>query len=1052
MSHHHHDHDTEEMLAQKKAARPQVERSSQYWVNLENYNNDPEFWKAAETEFQSSPLRGEAEEGWARREFLKLMGASIAMASSGCIRRPIQKIVPYNKQPEDVTLGVSNFYTGAFYDGLEPLSVLVKTKEGRPLKVEGHAQFPLTEGGTSARSQAALMSLYDPERLKGPRKNIFNDKRTNKDTVQIKWDDMDDQIVEVLKKGKVAVLTGSIPSPSTQSIIKEFCQAFGGEHYVWEPLNLSDVSQGQIASYGEKSIPYYHFDLAKTIVSIDGDFLGAWHTPVTNSRKFSDGRRNLEKMTRLIAFDSNYSLTGANADIRFKIKPSQQVTVAMGLAHELVVKKGLSQFATNGNVKSALEAYGDAAQKLGINPEVFAEVAQDLWENKGQSVVVAGGLPTLTGQQLGLQIAVNFLNSILGNDGKIVDYKNDWSESLSASWQDLENLIEKMKSGQVKTLIIHRTNPIYALPESLGFKEALKKVETIITTSDRVDEVGHMAHYIAPDNHIMENWGDIETTSGLISIHQPTLRPLWDTRSFQLSLMSWAYLANQGPKRLLAYESYLDYLKNYWKEEIYPKFGQGKNFEAFWQSVLQAGFVGTKPAGAGSRSFQTEALNQIKKPVISEGFELVLYPTVQLGDGSQGNIAILQELPDPVTKIVWDNYASLSMASSEKLKVKEGDLVKITVGSVDMTLPVHIQPGLHDQVLAVAVGYGRTHAGSVANGVGQNTYQLVQFAKGNVVFSGQKVAVTKLGQRVQLATTAGHHSMEGRQIVAEATLKDFQKDKAAGLHKHHIWSMWSGHQYNGNKWGLAVDLNSCTGCSACVVACQTENNVPSVGKAYVLQGREMHWIRIDRYYTGDIANAEAVFQPVMCQHCDNAPCETVCPVLATVHSDEGTNDMAYNRCVGTRYCSNNCPYKVRRFNWFNYRKEIPDPVHMSFNPDVTVRIRGVMEKCTFCIQRIRAARSSAKLENRALKDGDVKTACQTACPTSALVFGDMNDPKSLVSQAFAEPRSYGLLEEWGAKPSVRYMTKIRNNNKESKAKAHGTDHAIKGASQNEEQV
>lgn len=1034
-SDHNHDHESEEVLAAKKAARPQIEQNNEYWVNLEHYNNDPEFWKMAETEFQSSPLRGEKEEGWARREFLKLMGASIAMTTAGCIRRPVQKIVPYNKQPEEVVLGVANYYTGAYYDGLEPVSVLVKTKEGRPLKVEGNADFPLTLGGTSARSQAALMGLYDPERLKGPRKNLFNEKRTNKDTIQIKWDELDDQITAQLKKGKVAVLTGSLPSPSTRSVVKEFCQAFGGEHFVWDALNLSDVSEGQKLSYGDSSVPYYHFDEARVIVSIDADFLGAWHTPVANSRQFSKGRKNLDKMTRLIVFDSNYSLTGANADIRYKIKPSQQVTVAMGLAHEIVVKKGLSQYAGNATVKAALEKFSSAATDLGIEPGVLTQVAQNLWDNKGQSLVVAGGLPTLTGRQSDLQVAVNFLNSLLGNDGQTVNHSADWSQSLSGSWGDLKALVEKMNAGQIKTLILHKVNPIYSLPTSFAFEEAMKKVEMVITTSDRMDEIAEKAHFVAPDNHPMENWGDAETTKGLIAIHQPTLRPLWDTRSFQLSLMTWAYLANQGPKRLLAYESYFDYLKNYWKEEIYPAYGKGQTFDAFWQGVLQVGYVGSAPKATSSRSFKTEALSRIEGADSKSAYELVLYPTVQLGDGNHSNVALLQELPDPVTKIVWDNYVSASMATADKLKCKEGDLVKITVEGKEMTLPLHIQPGLHDQVLAVAVGYGRTQGGSIANGVGQNAYQLASI-KEVPQYSGQSVSIIKLGRRVQLATTAGHHSMEGRQIVNEATLADFKKDQASGLHKHHIWSIWSGHQYNGNKWGLAVDLNSCTGCSACMVACSTENNVPSVGKKYVLQGREMHWIRIDRYYKGDVGNAEAVFQPVMCQHCDNAPCETVCPVLATAHSDEGTNDMAYNRCVGTRYCSNNCPYKVRRFNWFNYRKEIPAPSHMAFNPDVTVRIRGVMEKCTFCIQRIRSARSAAKIENRALKDGDVKTACQTACPTDALIFGDMNDPNSKVSKAFSEPRAYGLLEEWGAKPAVRYMTKIRNNGKESAKGEH----------------
>ncbi len=1037
--HVHGDHThTDAELEAKKAVRPQVERQNEYWLNLEHYNNDPQFWKQAEAEFQSSPLRGEKEEGWARREFIKLMGASVAMATAGCVRRPVQKIIPYSKQPEDVTLGVPNYYSGAASDGIEPLSLLVRTREGRPIKVEGNPEFPLTLGGTSARAQASLMSLYDPERLKGPRKNIFNEKRTNKDTIHIKWDDMDDQITANLKKGRVAVLTGPVASPSTRSIINEFNQAFGGKHYVWETLNHSDVVEGQNASYGDSVFPHYHFDKTKMIVSVDADFLGAWGAPTANNRSFSKARKDLANMTRLVMFDSNYSLTGANADVRIRIKPSHQLSVVLGLAHEIVVRLGNSSYAGQGSVKTLLEKYANVPSEIGMESALFAQIAQDLWDNRGKSLIVAGGLPTMSGNSLSLQIAVNFLNSVLGNDGKTVDSTNHWVAASQGSWSGFFELMDSMKKGQIKTLIIHRVNPIYSLPESFGFSEALKKVETVIYTGDRMDESGNWAHFIAPDNHAMESWGDAEFTKGLFAVHQPTLRPLWDTRSFQLSLMTWAYLANQGPKRLLAYETYFDYLKNYWKEEIVPGLGKSGNFEAFWQELLQNGYVGKTPESGSTRTFRIDALNQIKQSVKSEtGFELVLYPTIQLGDGAASNIAMLHELPDPVTKVVWDNYACVSIATAQKLKLESGDLVDVDVAGQKLKLPAFIQPGLHDGVVAVAVGYGRTAAGSIANGVGQNAALWAKALNGEPVYSGQVAQVTKAGGNIQLALTAGHNAMEGRQIVVEATLKDYEKNKSANIHKHHLWSIWGGHQYNGNKWGMAIDLNSCTGCSACVVACQSENNVPSVGKKYVLEGREMHWLRIDRYYKGDPSSPEAVFQPMLCQHCDNAPCESVCPVLATVHSDEGTNDMVYNRCVGTRYCANNCPYKVRRFNWFNYRKEIPAPTHMAFNPDVTVRIRGVMEKCSFCIHKIKSARQQVKIEGRALKDGDIKTACQIACPTDTIIFGDTNDPKSRVAQALKEERAYGLLEEWGAKPSIKYMTKIRNNNKETATPAHG---------------
>lgn len=1038
----HHDHDhthdhSDAELAAKKAARPQVERDNTYWLTLEHYNNDPEFLQKAETEFQSSPLReGDGEGGWARREFLKLMGASLAMSAAGCIRRPVQKIVPYNKQPEEVTLGVSNLYTSTYFDGNEGLGILVKTREGRPIKIEGNPKFPLNKGGLSVRSQATLLNLYDPERLQGPKYNIFNEKRTNKDTIGIKWDNLDDKVVAQLKKGGVVVLTGNLASPSTRAVVSDFAQAFKADHVSWEPLANEEVREGQKASYGEALIPQYRFDKAKMIVSIDADFLGTWLNPTAFNHQFANGRRDPKKISKLVSFDSTYSLTGGNADIRFKIKPSHQLDVVMGLINALVVNKGVSAYASNEKFKESLVSYANAAQKLGIEPALFAKVASDLWDHRGESLVVAGGIQTLTSRSQELQIAVNFLNSLLENDGKTIDAKNA-VPGAKASYADLENLIKSMNEGKVKTLIVHRVNPVYALPKEAGFVEALRKVEMVVYTGDRIDEMGDHATFVAPDNHPLETWGDAEFTKGVYAIQQPTIRPMYDTRSFQLSLMTWAYLANVGPQRLVKNETFYDYLRSVWREEIHPQFGKGRGFEEFWTDVLQDGYVGDSEKSSASRSFRSEAFNMIKPAASTTGYELALYPTIQLGDGSAANNAWLQELPDPVTKIVWDNYVCVSLATAEKNGLKQGSVVELKVGDKKVELPVHIQPGLHDDVLAVAIGYGRTKAGKVANGIGKNMYEFVSF-KGGPVFAGLSASITKLSKRYDLACVAGNNSMEGRMIVAEANLKDYMKNEGTGVHRHKTWNLWSGHQYNGHKWGMSVDLNTCTGCSACMTACQSENNITVVGKKYVLQGREMHWIRVDRYYVGDPANALAVFQPVMCQHCDNAPCETVCPVLATVHSDEGLNEMVYNRCVGTRYCSNNCPYKVRRFNWFNYAKLIEKPMHMALNPDVTVRPRGVMEKCTFCVQRIKEAKNKVKQEGRALKDGDVKTACQTACPSQAIIFGDLNDPESQVAKIFKEePRSYALLEEWHAAPAVRYLSKIRNNDKEAPAAQKG---------------
>lgn len=769
-------------------------------------------------------------------------------------------------------------------------------------------------------------------------------------------------------------------------------------------------------------------------------------------------------MSRLVTFESLLTLTGANSDIRARIKPGQAAGVAMGLAHE-IVKQGKSRYAGDGAVKAALAGFADAATQLGVEPALFAEIAKDLWEARGASIVITGGPQSRGPQGLATQIAVNFLNSLLENDGKTIDASTA-NKGFSGSYKAMSALIDDMKAGKVKTLIVHRANPLYTLPADSGFSEALSKVNTIISLNDRVDETSARADWLAPDHHDIENWNDHELIEGVFGIQQPTIRPLANTRSMQQTLMAWSQSAKKGSARILGQETWYGYLREQWKG-LQARSGKGGAFDAFWTSILHEGFLDTsagRRSGSGAaRGFRSAALAEVssaefRKTSSSTAMELVLYPTIQMGDGSLANVAWLQELPDPITKCVWDSYFTVSPAKAKELGVEkkmwgDGDteeltpMITVKVGAESLTLAVHVQPGQHDNVIGLALGYGRTHGGRVADGIGINAWRLAQFKNGQPVFAGLTAEVSKAAGGFELANTQGHQNMEGRQIIVEATLAEYLKKKDANIHRHHVMTIWPQYDYKGHKWAMAIDQNSCIGCSACVVACQSENNIPVVGKKYVLRGREMHWIRIDRYYSGsDASNPDVSFQPMLCQHCENAPCETVCPVLATVHSSEGLNEMVYNRCVGTRYCSNNCPYKVRRFNWFNYAKEdnnyhmISKPKNAALNPEVTVRTRGVMEKCTFCVQRIHVAKNEARDQSRPLRDGDIVTACEQSCPTDAITFGDLNDANSRVAKLFKEERTYAVLEEYNTRPRVQYQTKIRNANKPASAghdKGHG---------------
>lgn len=1008
----------------EKNQNSEVESPKRHWKSLEEWQNDPEYQKIVENEFLTSPLSEEGHSPVARRDFLKLMGASLALSSAGCIRRPVQKIIPYVKRPEEVVLGVANYYTSTFLDGGEGFGLVVKTREGRPIKLEGNADHPVNKGGLSARAQAHVLSLYDPDRLKSPKKNLHNEKRTNRDTVSISWGDADKAVSAQLKNGRVALLTSTLASPSSSDLIQRFVSTFGGRHYVWDGLGVDDVIESQQICYGRAVLPRYDFSNAELVVSIGADFLGTYLSATEYGKQWATGRRPGEKMNRLVVFESMLSLTGTNADERFRIRPSQQLDVVLALIEEIVAKYESRYAGAVARMKPS-EKFDKAANKV-------SALAQELWDKRGKSLIIAGGVNAKTENALELQIAVNFLNSVLGNDGKTVQYDNSPTLTQQGSDRQLLDLISEMTAGRVNTLIIYKSNPAYYLQNHSEFVEALKKVKMVVYAGD-LDETGLLADLVLPAHHELESWGDAEFQEGVFSIQQPTIEPLYDTRAFQDSLMEWMKLAGRGAGA----ENWYEFVRKSWERKVLGSAG----FEEKWDKALQEGFV-AKASGhgrtSGARAFQTSALARITNGNGGNGPELVLYQKIGIGDGRHANLAWLQELPDPVTKIVWDNYVSVAVKTAKALGIQEGDVVQLEAGGRSVSLPAHIQVGMQEDVFAVAVGYGRWAAGKVANGVGANAFGLAKIGDGKIVYSGLPVAVKKSGKRIELANTQGHHTMFGRPIAADTTLGEYLKDPKAGHFKVHFeGTIWDEFKYAGHKWGMAIDMNACTGCSACVVACQAENNIPVVGKKYVLQGREMHWLRVDRYYSEEPENPETLHQVMICQHCDNAPCETVCPVVATSHSSEGLNEMTYNRCVGTRYCANNCPYKVRRFNWFSYLN-YREPTQMVLNPEVTVRSRGVMEKCTFCVQRIKEAKNIAKDESRALRDGEIKTACQQTCPTDAIIFGDMNDPNSQVVKWMKDKRAYSVLEELNTKPAVRYLTKIRHREK-SEAE-HGGGH------------
>ncbi len=993
-----------------------MDSTKKYWKGLEERNSSTEFVEKTKHEFSEAlpiedVLEGEGlKTPTPRRDFLKTMGFGLgAVSLAACTKAPTKKSIPYLIRPEEVIPGIANFYASSY----KGASILVKTREGRPIKVEGNPACTINNGSLDAQAQASVLDLYDTAKLKTPLLN----------GVEHPWEDIDAYAKAGLNKAQgsgktIALVTSTVNSPSTKAVVAAFTAKYPAtKHVAYDAISYSGIINANKNSFGKAVLPTYNFNKANVIVSFGADFLGTWISPLQYTKQYVSNRNaaslKSKKMSRHIQFETGLSLTGTKADSRIALKPSEEGLALLHLYAELSGQPTTAKLSNNTIAEKAIKL-----------------VAKELGAAKGAALVVSGSNNVAT------QTIVNAINSLLGSYGTTIDLDNP-SYQFMGNDADFTALVAQMKTGSVGAVMFLDCNPAYNYCDAKSFTAALAKVATKISFSDKNDETASLCDAVAINHNYLEAWGDANPVEGYYAIIQPTINPVYNSRQAEQSLLLWADNA---------VTDYYSFVKVNWEDTVLPLVGKT------WTNVLELGFVNL-PAKAASVIAFTGDVNGTAASIISASkktaasIELHLYNSIALGDGKQGNNPFLQELPDGVSKVTWDNYAALNPKYAEKLGIAEFDLVTIKADTYAIDLPVLYQPGQAHETVSIALGYGREKVGKVGNGVGKNAFPF--FA------SNGAVTITKIEGFYQLAQTQTHHSFEGRDIIRETSFANYLENPSHGSgnhgEKHKTYDLWKKFDQPGHNWVMAIDLNACTGCGACIVACNAENNVPVVGKDEVIRRREMHWIRIDRYYTfneenkaiteekeiheieGRMENISVVHQPMMCQHCEHAPCETVCPVLATVHSSEGINHMAYNRCVGTRYCANNCPYKVRRFNWFNYWNDSRFDNYLNneftqlvLNPDVTTRSRGVMEKCSMCIQRIQATKLQAKIEKRTIVDGEFKMACQQTCPANAIIFGDANDPESEVSKALKDERVYYVLEELNVQPGVGYMTKVTN--------------------------
>ena len=990
----------------------------QFWRSLDELAETPEYREFVEKEFPHDP---EKESGVHRRDVLKLMAASAAMAGlSACTKLPEEKIVPYVVAPEQIVPGKPLFYATAMPHGGAATGLLVESHMGRPTKIEGNTMHPGSLGATDAIAQAAILTFYDPDRSPV----VVREGRVST------WAAFTTFLKPLMEDRKrmrgagMRLLTESVISPTLGAQIRELLTIYPeAKWHQWEPAGRDAAREGARLAFGRYVNTVCHFDKADVVVSIDSDFLHSGPGAVRYAREFMS-RRKLEgpesKMNRLYAVESSPTTAGAIADHRLPLRASEIENFTRSLAAALGVK------------------IAGASLPAGIPEKWLLALVRDLREHRGASLVVAGEY-----QPAAVHALVHAINAELGNAGRTVEYTDPIEAEPVNQLESFRALVEDMRDPKkVDLLFIIGPNPVYSAPPDLEFLKHLLGVRTRVHMGIQNDETAEQCHWHIPQAHFLESWSDARAYDGTVTFIQPLIAPIYEGRTAHELVAEIAGKPGQTAH---------DLVRDFWKAQRGEK--DPKAFEAYWETSLHDGMAAGTALPAKPAPIAASFAASLPAPAAPvSGVEVTFRPDPTVFDGRYANNGWLQELPKPFSTLTWDNAAILSPATAAKMGVSNGDTVKLTTAGRDaaVTAPVWMLPGQPDDSVTLHLGYGRTRAGRVGNGQGFDAGR-VRMSSAMWVAAGMHIDRT--GDSYELAATQHHHvidqaghaveiesqAVRERNLVRVATLDEFHKnpafareeeeEKTAGL------TLYPGFPYEGYSWGMAVDMQSCVGCGACVVACQAENNIPVVGKTEVIRGREMHWIRIDTYYrdqaAGDLKNPEVYYQPMFCMHCENAPCEGVCPVGATVHSTEGLNEMVYNRCVGTRYCSNNCPYKVRRFNFLLFADWTTPSLYGARNPNVSVRSRGVMEKCTYCVQRIQAAKIDAEKDNdRAVRDGEILTACQQVCPTEALVFGNINDPKSRVSRLKAQERNYSLLDDLNTRPRTTYLARVRNPNPE----------------------